>query len=60
MIKEGSPNMKNSIKEASRSELDLIDRGYVVLEMHHNIENQTLSLANRMVANDGLFSRYLT
>lgn len=36
-----------------------MDRGYVILEMHHIIENQTLGLVYRMVANYPLLCRYV-
>jgi hypothetical protein len=31
--------MKKSVKENFRSEVDLVDRGHVILEMHHVIEH---------------------
>jgi hypothetical protein len=36
-----------------------MDRRYMILEMHHVIEHQPLSLAHRMVANDPLLCRYV-
>jgi hypothetical protein len=51
--------MKKSIRENFGSEFDLVDRGHVILEMHHVIEHQPLSLVYRMVANDPLLCRYV-
>ena len=51
--------MKKSIRENFGSEVDLVDRGHVILEMHHVIENQPRSLAYRMVANDPLLCRHV-
>jgi hypothetical protein len=46
--------MKNLIRENFGSEVDLVDPGHVILEMHHVIEHHPLSLAHRVVANDPL------
>lgn len=54
MTKEGSSKMKKSIRENFRAEIDLVDPGHVILEMHHVIEHYPLSLAHRVVANDPL------
>jgi hypothetical protein len=51
--------MKKSIRENSRSEVDLVDSGHVILEVHHVVENQSLSLADRVVADNPLLCWYL-
>lgn len=51
--------MKKSIRENSRSEVDLVDPGYVILEMHHVVESQSLSLADRVVADDPCICKYI-
>jgi hypothetical protein len=48
-----------SIRENFGLEVDLVDRGHVILEMHHVIEHQPHSLAHKMVANDPLLCRYV-
>ena len=47
--------MKKSIRENSGSEVDLVDRGHVILEVHHVVKNQSLSFADRVVADNPLF-----
>jgi hypothetical protein len=59
MTKEGGRKMKKSVRENFGSEVDLVDRGHVILEMHHVIKRQPFSLAYRMVANDPLLCRYV-
>ncbi len=51
--------MKKSIRENFRSEVDLVDRGHVILEIYHIIKNHTLNLVYRIVANGPLLSRYV-
>ena len=51
--------MKKSVRENFGSEVDLVDRGHVILEMHHVIEYQPFSLVYRMVANDPLLCCYI-
>jgi hypothetical protein len=51
--------MKKSIRENSRSEVDLVDPGYVILEMHYMVENQSLSLTDRVVADDPRICGYI-
>jgi hypothetical protein len=36
-----------------------VDRSHVILEMHHVVENQPLSLAGRVVADDPLLCWHL-
>jgi hypothetical protein len=36
------------------SEVDLVDSSHVILKVHHVVENQPLSLADRVVADDSL------
>jgi hypothetical protein len=45
---------ENSIRENPRSEVDLMDCCYVILEALNVIENQPLSLADKIVINDPL------
>jgi hypothetical protein len=46
---------KKLIRENSRSEVDLVDSCHVILEIHHVVENQSLSLTDRVVIDNLLF-----
>jgi hypothetical protein len=46
--------MKKLIRENSRLEVNLVDRGHVILKLHNVVENQSLSLIDRVVAGDPL------
>jgi hypothetical protein len=43
-----------SIRENSRSEVNLVDPGHIILEMHYVVENQALRFADRVVADNPL------
>jgi hypothetical protein len=48
-----------SIRENSRSEVDLVDPGHVILKVHYVVENQALRFADRVVADDPLLYWHL-
>jgi len=48
-----------SIRENSGSEVDLVDSRHVILEVHNVVENQSLSLADRVVTDDPLLCWHL-
>ena len=47
--------MKKLIRENSKSKVNLIDSYHVILEVYNVVENQSLSLINRVVTNKRLF-----
>jgi hypothetical protein len=49
-----------SIRENSGSEVDLVDSRHVILEVHNVVENQSLSLVDRVVTDDPLLCWHLT
>jgi hypothetical protein len=51
-----SCNLKKSIRENPRSEVDLVDSGHVILEVHDMVKNHPLSFAYRVVADNLLLS----
>ena len=51
--------MKKSIRENSGSEVDLVDSRHVILEVHYVVENQPLSLADRVVTDERLLCWHL-
>ena len=60
MPKRGSRKMKKLVRENSGSEVDLVNRSHVILEPHNVVENQPLSLADRVVADDLLLCWHLS
>jgi len=49
-----------SIRENSRSEVNLIDSRYVILKVYNVVENQSLSLVDRVVIDKRLLCWHLT
>jgi hypothetical protein len=49
---------KKIVSKNSGLEVDLVDSRHVILEVHHVIESQSLSLADRVVADDPLLCRH--
>ena len=47
--------MRKLIRENSKSKVNLIDSYYVILEVYNVVENQSLSLINRVVTDKRLF-----
>ena len=45
---------KKSIRENHWSEVDLVGCGHVILKLYHVVENQSPSLADRVVADNPL------
>jgi hypothetical protein len=46
--------MKKLIRENSGSEVDLVDSRYVILEPYNVVENQPISLIDRVVTDERL------
>ena len=51
--------MKKSIRENSGSEVNLVNYHYMILELYNVAENQSLSLADRVVTDEKLLCWHL-